>query len=82
MNYEERIRQLRDHLASISPEQLEINLERAGLGRIKPLSSEDMRLLSFHESVFYSTLPGWGNGDLQDYQLFDSPLEVMVGIAA
>lgn len=73
MTYEERIRQIREHFKTISIEQFEINLERAGIGQIKPISIEEIMFLDL-----YSPLDDWETEDLQDYQEFDSPVAVEV----
>jgi hypothetical protein len=76
MNYEERIKQIEEHFDNISMEQFEINLERAGMGIIKPLSIKGMKLMDLEECGYSNSLnPYWEIEKLLDYQLFEGDNE-------
>jgi hypothetical protein len=70
MTYEERVKSIKEHFNNITLEQLENNLDRAGMGRIKSLISEDMRLILPGEDAIYSCIQNqeWEIDDFFKYQ--------------
>jgi hypothetical protein len=78
--HEERMRRIEEHFKNITIEELEAGLERSGMERIKPLSSDGLRLTELNE--IYSTSIEWETDGLQNYQYFDSSVKDLVGFAA
>jgi hypothetical protein len=83
MTFEERMRQIDEHFKSITMEEFEANLERAGMGQIKPMASENLRFVDPNELTaewLYTVMSHrdcyWTIDDLIDYQEFDSQIEV------
>lgn len=64
MNTLERIQEIRDHFANLTTEQLEANLEKAGMGTIKPSGYE--LALELEEEYVYMKAK-LNRGDELDY---------------